>query len=608
MKKIIAIVTALLLLTNLFTFSAFANSLNIISVHDGGNTTQYSVGEVVTITGTCTPGKDLVLRLYNEKQGLIYTDIILAPDNTSGDFKFTGFKIPPTASIGVLTYKVIVSETEGATNSVDLKEMPLYVNVPESNKSIGGGGGGGGTTEITMTSWVHHEKDEVEDQKEVPPHKDPLNPDNDNDELWNKVNKVTNTTEAGKTIGSITKATSKEDLKGETARNNVATAGEVMVANIGAIKLKTNASNVLMLDSRAITANDISKLNKTMAAVEKSIEDNDITLNRTMSKQLAVNVSFKEGSKATISITKDVVDRLESANVDSLTVNDSDFVMSYSVADLREMLGDNKETSFEFDKSQISEDTKKIAVNFDTDKTKTVKIAFPGLDEDSKYMAIVDENGNPVGGRYNPATGNIEAKISEAGVYEVVNNEKNFSDIKHLSEDVQESIKILAAKGIIEGTSATEFSPDSPINRAEIAALLLRVLSQLDPNADGGFEDVKKSDWFFGTAGSAKAYGMIVGYEDNTFRGTTTIAKDQILTISSRVLKKEMKYIAPENPAEWLTFTDASSIADWAVNDIALATMANIITRNADNTIRASEDMTRGDAALIIMRLFYKIW
>ena len=148
----------------------------------------------------------------------------------------------------------------------------------------------------------------------------------------------------------------------------------------------------------------------------------------------------------------------------------------------------------------------------------------------------------------------------------------------------------------------------STISRAEIAALLLRVLSQVDPNADGGFEDVKQTDWFYGTAGSAKKYGMIKGFEDNTFRGNNVIEKDQILTIASRVLQREMRYKTPENVDEWLKFTDADKIADWAKNDIALAAMANIITRTADNTIHADEDMTRGDVALIIMRLFYKIW
>ena len=272
------------------------------------------------------------------------------------------------------------------------------------------------------------------------------------------------------------------------------------------------------------------------------------------------------------------------------------------------MIGDNAFTSFDIDVTAVSGATKTLSVSFNTDKTQSVKISFPGLNANSQYMAIVDENGKPVGGRYNPATGAIEAKISESGIYQIVNNEKDFTDIKDKSEEMQESIKILAAKGVIEGTSATEFSPDDSISRAEIAALILRVLSQVDPNADGGFADVKKSDWFYGTAGSSKQYGLIVGFEDNTFRGNAVIEKDQILTIASRVLQKEMKYKKPASVNDWLKFTDAGNISEWAKADIALATMANIITRNADNTIHSKENITRGDAALIIMRLFYKVW
>ena len=40
--------------------------------------------------------------------------------------------------------------------------------------------------------------------------------------------------------------------------------------------------------------------------------------------------------------------------------------------------------------------------------------------------------------------------------------------------------------------------------RAEIAALIVRTLSKLDPNADGGFTDVARSDWYFGAVGSAR--------------------------------------------------------------------------------------------------------
>lgn len=130
-----------------------------------------------------------------------------------------------------------------------------------------------------------------------------------------------------------------------------------------------------------------------------------------------------------------------------------------------------------------------------------------------------------------------------------------------------------------------------------------------DPNANGNFDDVKNSDWYFGAAGSAKNKKIISGYPDNTFRGTMTIPKEQIVSISARVLKNEMKYFEPENADTYLSaYTDGASIAAWAKADVALATQANMVLKRTDNQFVGSEQMTRGDAAIILKRLFDKIW
>lgn len=609
MKRFISlIVCVIMLISSATVVLAETFSVDEITVEYTDNAVK---SNSITVKGTYE--KPLVLRVFNQNDTLQYIDTV---DSKDGKFEFESFELKQPDVSGLsgvvsgnkttyeMTYRFVISDETSILS--DEQKTVKYTTV----KSTGGTTGGNSGYNPTPTPpWVPSgggtEKDK--EDTEITADKDPLNPDGKNDKLWDKIGNVKTEKDAEKVISDITKATDSKTLDDETARNNVATAGETMGANISAKTIKTGSGNRLTLTDSSISASDLDKLDKTMAVIEKSIKNNKITLNRQMAKELVLNVNFDKKSKATITISKKLVDKL--SGVDILTIKDQDFKISYSINELKEMLGDKEEVSFEIDKSGLTGGTtKKIAINFDTDKTKTMKISFPGLKGDSKYMAIVDENGNPVGGRYNPATGAIEAKISESGVYQIVNNEKDFEDIKHLSKEMQESIKILAAKGIIEGTSEKEFSPEDSISRAEVAALLLRVLSQVDPNADGGFTDVKKSDWFYGTAGSAKAYGMILGFEDNTFRGNLTIAKDQILAIASRVLQREMKYITPEKPEEWLTFEDASSIADWAEKDIALTTMANIITRTADNTIHAEENMTRGDAALIIMRLFYKIW
>ncbi len=626
MKRILSIILCFVMIcSTMSVFAATQVTLNIVTVgYPAPNATE---SNEISVSGTnANANSSLVLRVFDGSGKLLY--ITNTEAKNDGVFEFEKFKLgnpdvtqmitgTATTSGNTTTtpytgsYEFVISDATGILN-----ENNTAVTVNYSTSVTTGRNTGGKDTGSETDGW-----DETDDDKDKKPEdetvikgqngeiqgdadKDPIN-----EKAVQAAAKQTTASGGAKFIETTTKATDEAAMSWESTRNTIAVSVETMMANIGSKKISTSSStNKLVLKESSISDADLKKYTDTEKTLNDAMNKNKITLNRELSKEYIVNTTFSTAKKANITIYKGFVTKLEKVGIETLTINDKNFRVSYSMTELKDMIGDKEFTSFDIDTTAMKGSTKKLAVNFDTDKTQSVKISFPGLSADAKYMAIVDENGNPVGGRYNPATGAIEAKISESGVYQIVNNEKDFEDIKHLSEEMQESIKILSAKGIIEGTSAKEFSPEDSISRAEVAALLLRVLSQVDPNAYGGFTDVKKSDWFYGTAGSAKAYGMIVGYEDNTFRGNVTIAKDQILTIVSRILQKEMKYIVPEKPEEWLTFTDASSIANWAEKDIALATMANIITRTEDNTIHATENMTRGDAALIIMRLFYKIW
>ncbi len=596
MKKVISYLLLFALIFNVFMTNVFAadSAITATITQDKDSSGNWDNNGNVNIQITSNANSDLIVKITDKNSKVVYLKSLLGNENDGDETLVIKKK-----DLGFDSFTLTVSD--GVKGIEEAFTVNQYTTSSSSSSS------GPSTPVAPVEPWVdpgNKPGDKPVDPGHGPAYTDPLNGD-----VIKAASGVGSASAAATFIDKTTKATEGEALAWESTRNTIAVSVETMMANIGSKKISTSSStNKLILKETSISDSDLKKYTDTEKTLNDAMNKNKITLNRELSKEYIVNTTFSTTKKANITIYKGFVTKLEKVGIETLTINDKNFRVSYSLTELKEMIGDKEFTSFDIDTTAMSSKTKKLAVTFDTDKTQSVKISFPGLSDDAKYMAIVDENGNPVGGRYNPATGAIEAKISESGVYQIVNNEKDFEDIKHLSEEMQESIKILAAKGIIEGTSAKEFSPEDPISRAEIAALLLRVLSQVDPNADGGFADVKKSDWFYGTAGSAKAYGMILGFEDNTFRGNVTIAKDQILAISSRVLQREMKYITPDKPEEWLTYADASSIADWAANDIALTTMANIVTRTADNTIHADEDMTRGDAALIIMRLFYKIW
>lgn len=169
-----------------------------------------------------------------------------------------------------------------------------------------------------------------------------------------------------------------------------------------------------------------------------------------------------------------------------------------------------------------------------------------------------------MGGKYNPAKGKLEAKLRDSGTYIVKENKKDFGDISTKTKEMQQAILILSSKGIINGTSATAFSPDGTITRAEIAALIVRTLSKLDRNANGGFSDIKSSDWYYGAVGSAKKYGIINGTSATTFAPMVNIQKDQIIAVCARTLRAEMKYKDPSVIEEWLgKYSDRNVIPNW---------------------------------------------
>lgn len=190
-------------------------------------------------------------------------------------------------------------------------------------------------------------------------------------------------------------------------------------------------------------------------------------------------------------------------------------------------------------------------------------------------------------------TGNVRLRNDD------ILTSKSFTDISQTPEETQKSINSLTKAEIISGTSETEFSPDKPITRAEIAALLLRMTAKADEEGSGGFEDVTEKDWYYNTAGASKKYNIVAGFDDNTFRGNDIISKAQLIALVARTLRNEGHATETEKGIT------NSEIPDWAEADISLALQEGLISET--DLVDLNSDMTRADAAVILYRLYGKI-
>jgi hypothetical protein len=107
-----------------------------------------------------------------------------------------------------------------------------------------------------------------------------------------------------------------------------------------------------------------------------------------------------------------------------------------------------------------------------------------------------------------------------------------FTDVK--SNDASyNAIKTLYEKGVMIGTSPTQFSPSSPVTRATAITTLGRLLN-IEQTQSTSFNDVVKNSWYSGYVGWAVENGLVVGDGKGNFMPNANLTAEQMKTIISR--------------------------------------------------------------------------
>jgi hypothetical protein len=206
---------------------------------------------------------------------------------------------------------------------------------------------------------------------------------------------------------------------------------------------------------------------------------------------------------------------------------------------------------------------------------------------------IVQENG-----RYYASISSMSNSL-----YAVVAYHNTFADLeKHWSKaDVEE----MASRLIVSGVSATSFMPERSVTRAEFVAILVRGLGLRGTGGAAApvFSDVPEEAWYVETIKSAVSYGLMMGYEDETFRPNRLITREEMFVMLDRALKLAGAGLASSADDDSLTaFKDAGKISSWARNAASAAASMGLI-KGFDGMLAPQEHLSRAEAAVIIKRL-----
>lgn len=386
-------------------------------------------------------------------------------------------------------------------------------------------------------------------------------------------------------IGSI----SSSERNKVVTLESITKAAENEVAKAAGI----NSSDAVLTINASFLQRGLAQATAIKSSLETTISGYNLGLPRDIKTGIQINSDQK--TKLTININSS-----SASSVDFVSVVFGDYKLIFSKKSVQE---NTRDRDLVISLEVIGTgDQRQLIIGLNKQLAEPFTVSTKPITGSTLYQTLINGSGTPVVTGYNSVENRNEAVITEAGSYRTIQNSKSFNDINGKSIEMQEAIKVLAAKGIITGKTATTFDPDGSITRAEIAALIIRMLSKIDDTSTVSFTDVRSSDWFYSVVHAASNAKYVEGVGNNRFEPNVTIPKDQIITIIARVLTNEKGYYAAGS--SYLDrYSDRSSIASWAQTPVALATKCDLVDLD-EGQFKGASKMTRGNAAIILYRLF----
>ncbi len=174
-----------------------------------------------------------------------------------------------------------------------------------------------------------------------------------------------------------------------------------------------------------------------------------------------------------------------------------------------------------------------------------------------------------------------------------------FSDVS--SKDwYYDAVMYTSTRGLLTGTSHSTFDPDLTLTRAMVATVLYRMAGEPKATTSVTFKDVVDSAWYADAVEWAAEVGLVLGYEDNTFRPDNEITRQEMAVMMARYAEKICGVEVGEK-ADLSSFPDGGKVDAWAKD--AVAWFVNIgIINGMDGKIAPNNTATRAQFATIIMR------
>lgn len=176
-----------------------------------------------------------------------------------------------------------------------------------------------------------------------------------------------------------------------------------------------------------------------------------------------------------------------------------------------------------------------------------------------------------------------------------------FTDVKS-TDWFYEDVMYAYENGLMNGTSATTFSPYVDTTRGMIVTILYRL--EGEPMVSGAcpFTDVKSGSYYEKAIIWAAENGIVSGYGNGTFGPDDNITREQMAAILYRYAKYRNVDVSVGEATNILSYDDAFSISEYAIPALQWACGTGLINGTSASTLSPQGIANRAQIAAILHR------
>ena len=225
---------------------------------------------------------------------------------------------------------------------------------------------------------------------------------------------------------------------------------------------------------------------------------------------------------------------------------------------------------------------------------------LPSMWEDtSMWLGNKEEQKNEIQNNEMQQEGNTKQEESKP-LYTVL---EIFKDVTNKSWAAK-YIDFVYSNKLMIGLENNLFGTEQSLTRAETVTILSRLVDKYDIELEESEVTFAVTDianhWAKQSIDRAMALGMVVGYEDNTFRPDEYISREELVTILDR-LNLDITQVDKD-----IVFTDVKS-NQWSYNSIISMAQKGLIDGYEDNTFKPQNNMQRQEIATILYKICNEI-